>query len=271
MLCNTSPDCYIQPMTLPESTRRSKHFPLSRLFPNMVTIAGLCCGASAIRFAMLEKWEISVTFIVIAAVIDGMDGMIARMLRATSNFGAQLDSLSDIIAFGVAPALVIYMWALEDIRRLGWAVALFYIVCCALRLARFNAAINDQQDRKLSRQFFVGVPSPAGALLALLPLILSFHDIMLFGSERSFAAIHLAFVAMLMASRVPTFAAKNIRITYDMVLPVMLCAGLIVALFMIAPWMTLAGACVLYLCTLPISTLKYYKLKRENDAARASD
>lgn len=242
--------------------QRNKPFPLSRLFPNMVTVAGLCCGASAIRFAMAEKWEIAVMFIVIAAVIDGMDGMIARMLRATSNFGAQLDSLSDIIAFGVAPALVIYMWALEDVKRLGWAVALFYIVCTALRLARFNAAINDQEDRKLSRQFFVGVPSPAGALLALLPLVLSFNGIHLFGSERSFAAIHLAFVAMLMASRIPTYAAKNIRITYDWILPVMLVAGLAVALFIIEPWLTLAGGCIIYLCTMPLSAAQYYKLKR---------
>lgn len=245
--------------------QRNKPFPLSRLFPNMVTVAGLCCGASAIRFAMAEKWEIAVMFIVIAAVIDGMDGMIARMLRATSNFGAQLDSLSDIIAFGVAPALVIYMWALEDIRRLGWAVALFYIVCTALRLARFNAAINDQEDRKLSRQFFVGVPSPAGAMLALLPLILSFNGIHLFGSERSFAAIHLAFVAMLMASRIPTFAAKNIRITHDWILPLMLVAGLTVALFIIEPWLTLAGGCIIYLCAMPLSAAHYYKLKRLRD------
>ena len=126
-----------------QKRKRLREQPISRLFPNMITIAGMCCGLSSIRFAMLERWEISVTFIIAAAIIDGMDGRVARMLGATSTFGAQLDSLSDFVCFGVAPVMVMYMWQLHDVRGIGWAAVLFFSVCAALRLARFNTGLFD--------------------------------------------------------------------------------------------------------------------------------
>jgi len=147
--------------------------PISRLFPNMITIAGLCCGLSAIRFGMAGRWEMAVGFILAAALIDGMDGRVARMLGATSLFGAQLDSLSDFMCFGVSPVLVLYMWQLHDIKGIGWAVVLFFAVCMALRLARFNTGLYDDSKEPWEKQFFTGIPAPAGGILSLLPLVIS--------------------------------------------------------------------------------------------------
>jgi len=240
--------------------------PISRLFPNMVTLAGMCCGLSSIRFAMAGRWELAVAFIIAAAIIDGMDGRIARMLGATSEFGAQLDSLSDFVCFGVAPALVIYIWMLNGIapvgwmNRIGWAVTLFYIICTALRLARFNTGLTMKPKNAWASQFFTGIPSPAGGVLCLLPIIITLQmegDITI---PPALVACHLIMVGALMASRIPTFAGKNFRIPHDYILPLMIGAGFLIVLLIIEPWLMISILSVVYIVSIYFSIRRYRKL-----------
>lgn len=240
---------------------KRRSFPITRLFPNMVTLAGLCCGLSAVRFAMLGKWELSVTMLVAAAVIDGLDGAVARLLKATSEFGAQLDSLSDIVSFGIAPALVMYLWTLQDITRGGWSVALFFVVCCALRLARFNTAMHeagdvvneDERARFKKKNYFTGVPAPAGAMLGIWPLTISLEGMDMFKTTPQLAMVYMVIVGGLMVSRIPTFSLKKIRITSDYILPSMLIAGTFITTLIVEPWHTLAVTGVMYLCSIGFS------------------
>lgn len=236
--------------------------PLSRLFPNMITIAGMCCGLSAIRFAMLERFDIAVAFILAAALIDGMDGRVARMLGATSNFGAQLDSLSDFVCFGVAPALVMYMWQLHDIRGIGWAVALFFSVCTALRLARFNTALLDENPEPWEKQFFTGVPSPAGGILCLLPLIIHLQTGPDMYIPTFISLLNVVAVGALMASRIHTFSGKNIHIKHETLPYFMMGAVGIVVLFIIEPWLFLSAISIVYLASIYFSVRKYKRLKK---------
>lgn len=238
--------------------------PLSRLFPNLITIAGLCCGLSSVRFAMLGKWELAVAFIIGAALIDGMDGRIARMLGTTSVFGAQLDSLSDFLCFGVAPVLVMYMWQLQGIKGFGWAVVLFFAVCCALRLARFNTKMITEKQLPWQKQFFTGIPSPAGGILCLLPLIVFLQTDHEYVLPPIVSSLYILCIALLMSSRVPTFAAKNIRIKPDMILPVTVLCALLVVIFIIEPWWTITLMGVAYLCAIPVSWRRYVKLSKEH-------
>lgn len=235
--------------------------PISRLFPNMITILGMCCGLSAIRFAMLGRFEISVAFIIAAAIIDGMDGRVARMLGATSNFGAQLDSLSDFLCFGVSPALVMYMWQMEEIKGIGWAVVLFFSVCTALRLARFNTALFDDNVQPWEKQFFTGVPSPAGGILCLLPLIISLQTEAGYMLPAFYTLIHVVVVGALMASRIPTFSGKNIRIKHDFIPQFMILFSFLLVLFVIEPWTFITVLGFVYLCSIFFSVRHYKKLK----------
>ena len=240
--------------------RRLPVFHLSRLFPNMVTIAGLCCGLSAMRFAIDSKFEIAVTLLVASAIIDGMDGRIARFLNSTSIFGAHLDSLSDFVCFGVSPAFVLYLWKLDTVKGLGWAVVLFFVVCCALRLARFNTNLSNEKIEQWQKKFFVGVPSPAGAMLVLMPLVASFYVSAQYFENSVLCITWTVFVAMLMASRVPTFAVKKLVIHHDLVLPIMIVCGFIIILIIIEPWVMLNVAGVLYFLSIPFSVLYYRRL-----------
>lgn len=253
----------------PQRKKPLREQPLSRLLPNMITLAGMCCGLSAIRFAMIERWEMAVGFIIAAALIDGMDGRIARLLDATSLFGAQLDSLSDFVCFGVAPALVMYMWMLHDIHGIGWAVVLFFVVCAALRLARFNTALFDDEKEEWEKQFFTGVPSPAGGILCLLPLIfgLQFEETQLL--PPAFAACHVVLVGMLMASRIPTFAGKQIRIPHDYIPQFMIACSILLVIFIIEPWIFLTGLSLIYIVSIYFSVRRWRRLKRESAASRA--
>jgi len=203
--------------------------------------------------------------ILVAAVLDALDGTIARLLKAASDFGAELDSLSDVIAFGVAPALIIYFWSLSNIGGFGWAAALFFAVCCALRLARFNSTLETRPP--YAYNFFTGVPAPGGALLALLPLLVSqdFGD----GFFRHPAVTGLWIVAMalLMVSQVPTYSLKQLRVPQRMVLPMLVLIGLLAAGLAGAPWLTLLVISFIYLGSFPFSVLAFHKLKREAEAA----
>jgi CDP-diacylglycerol--serine O-phosphatidyltransferase len=248
--------------------RKLAEQPISRLFPNMITIAGMCCGLSAVRFAIMGRFEIAVGFILAAALIDGMDGRVARMLGATSVFGAQLDSLSDFLCFGVAPALVIYMWGLHDIRGLGWAVALFFVVCTALRLARFNTALFDDQKEPWENQFFVGVPSPAGGMLCLFPIIFSLQFDFILPS--ALVACHVVFIGSLMVSRIPTFSGKKQRIKHETILPFMLLCSAILVVFIIEPWLSLIILSLGYLGSIYLSIKKWRQLKAESASRGAA-
>jgi CDP-diacylglycerol--serine O-phosphatidyltransferase len=246
-----------------------KQFSLYRLLPNLITIASLCSGMSAIRFAILERWELAVTFLVIAAFLDGLDGRIARLLKATSNFGAQLDSLADFVCFGVSPAFVLYLWSLHEIKGLGWVLALFYAVCCCLRLARFNTSLMEEKKEAWQDYFFTGVPAPAGAMLALLPLLLTLQggdewwDIMPV-DRHWIVAGYLPLIGVLMVSRLPTFSLKGLKITHKYLLPAMLVAVLIIAGLMIEPWASIAVIDVLYLSSLFFSVMQCRQMMQKN-------
>lgn len=236
--------------------------PISRLFPNMVTIAGLCCGLSAIRFAMIPRWDMAVAFIIAAALIDGMDGRLARMLGATSVFGAHLDSLSDFVCFGVSPVLILYMWHLHEIKGYGWAVVLFFSVCAALRLARFNTGLFEDTKHPWEKQFFVGVPAPAGGILCLLPLFLHLLDWNITMPSGLIAA-HVLLVGTLMASRIPTFAGKHIRIKHDYIPQFMIASTFLLVVFIIEPWLFLSGISLVYLVSIYMSARKWSQLNKQ--------
>lgn len=246
---------------------------ISRLFPNMITIAGMCCGLSAVRFAIIGRWEFAVGFILLAALIDGMDGRVARMLGATSTFGAQLDSLSDFICFGVAPALVMYMWQLHDIRGLGWAVTLFFVVCAALRLARFNTALFEDDKEPWEQQFFTGVPTPSGGMLCLLPLIVTLQFAGDLSVPPAITACYVVCIGALMASRIPTFSGKRQRIKPEGILPFMIFSSVILVLFIIEPWLSLMILSLGYLVSIYFSARRWKRLKAEssNRAAFSSE
>lgn len=241
--------------------RKLRHFPINRLIPNMLTISALCAGMTAINFASREMWEYSVFAIVVAAILDGLDGRVARMLNAQSKFGAELDSLSDFISFGVAPPMILYFWILEDAGRVGWVFVLFFAVCMALRLARFNTALEDPDKQSWENNFFTGVPAPAGALLIMYPLVLSF----MFGDDffRSpfFAGFFLSLIGAMMVSRLPTFSFKKAKVPAAYVLPFMIMVGMLVAFLVSAPWAMLSVIGALYLGSMPFSLNSYRKMK----------
>jgi len=241
------------------------HMPLRSLIPNSITIFALCAGLTSIRFAMEGRFEAAVAAILVASILDALDGRVARLLQSTSRFGAELDSLTDFVNFGVAPVVVLYLWSLVDIGGVGWIAVLGFTICAALRLARFNVALEDPDKPVWAGNYFVGVPAPAGALLVLLPLYVSFLDLPAIRDFSPLIAVHCAFVAFLMVSRIPTFSGKRLglRITRDMALPILLFVGLSAALILSYPWMTLVMLSVGYLASIPASVLRHrYHLSR---------
>ena len=203
------------------------------LVPNLITLGAICSGLTAVRLAWESRFELAVIAIVFAAILDALDGRVARILKSSSSFGEQMDSLADFVNFGVAPALVMYLWVLKDMRTLGWAVALSFAICGCLRLARFNVMLEDPDKPDWSVDFFTGVPSPAGALLALLPLYLG-----QLGLERgigvaAFSGVYLLFVGFLMVSSLPTWSGKRAgqRVSRRLVVPLML--GLLIAVVLL--------------------------------------
>jgi CDP-diacylglycerol--serine O-phosphatidyltransferase len=246
---------------LPPAGLKAPH--LVRIIPNAITVTALCTGLSAIRFALIERWEFAVTLILIAAILDALDGRIARFLRADSAFGAELDSLSDFISFGVAPAVVVYLYTLNHWKGMGWALALFFATCMALRLARFNTNMGIPTP-EWSKKYSVGVPAPAGAALGLLPLMISFAWEENFQNYPYLFAISLLGSGLLMISRIPTFVMKNVPIPHHYVRPLlMMVAVFMAALFSIPWWIISVGTC-LYLCSIPLSFLAYRRKKKSS-------
>lgn len=236
---------------------------ISPLIPNIITLTALASGMTGMRFALEGAWQAAAAAILLAGVLDGLDGRIARLIGATSRFGAELDSLSDFVCFGVAPGVVLYLWSMQGAGRLGWAAALIFAVCAALRLARFNTAMNDERPA-WSVNFFTGVPSPAGAGLALLPLIASFEVGGGWWSRSGVVAVWLVAVGALMVSRLPTFALKRARVPARWVLPFMLGVGAFVAGMATEPWVTLLLVGLVYLGLLPIASRAARRLRRAN-------
>jgi len=229
------------------------------VIPNAITVLALCAGLTAIRFAIEGRYEAAVVAIIIASVFDALDGRIARLLQGTTRFGAELDSLTDFVNFGVAPVVVLYLWTLGDIGGVGWIAVLGFAVCSALRLARFNVALEDPDKPVWTGNYFVGVPAPAAAGLVMLPLYLSFVGVPWMQEVPLLIAIHALAVAFLMVSRIPTFSGKRLglRVRRDMVLPILLVVGMSAAIILSYPWVAFSGLCAIYLASIPVAIMRY--------------
>jgi CDP-diacylglycerol--serine O-phosphatidyltransferase len=254
-------------MRRPRPPRVPRGLPLRAVAPNAVTALALCSGLTGIRFAIASQWELAVTMVLIAGVLDGLDGRIARMLHGESRFGAELDSLSDAISFGVSPALILYLWSLSALPRVGWVCSLLLAVFCALRLARFNANIDVSEQPHKSAGFLTGVPAPAGAALAMLPLFLWFVTDEPILRSPYLVAPWVALVALLMVSSIATFSWSSLKlrrhIRFEAIAVVV---ALFAALFAL-PWHTLAAITVAYLATFPLSIRAYARVRRLRAAA----
>ena len=248
---------------------RPPHFSINRMIPNILTLLALCAGMTGIRLAIVGKYEAAVTAIIVAGILDGLDGRIARLLKGTSSFGAQLDSLSDFVSFGVAPAVMLYVWTMAQLQGIGWAVVLIFAVCCGLRLARFNTQIGAELP-PYAYNFFTGAPAPAGAGLVMIPMIASFEFGGTFFRSPYLNTIVIAAVAALMVSRVPTFALKRFRVPHEYVLPLLLVVGALAAFLTTEPWLTLLAVGIIYIAAIPFSIRSYQRLKRAAEEIRSA-
>lgn len=236
--------------------------------PNAMTVLALCLGLSGIRFGIDGQWEMALAFIVGAGVVDGMDGRVARLLRAQSKFGAELDSLSDNIAFGTAPALIMFFWSLHGAPRFGWTLALALAVACALRLARYNARIDVAEQPHKSAGFNTGVPAPAGAGLAFVPIYLwLISDRQAIFQDWRLVMPWVLLVAALMISNVPTFSWTSIRIRRSWRIFALAGVALLAAALINEPWITLLAVSAAYLGTLPFSIMSYRRVRQRRAAA----
>jgi len=262
-----------------ESCNQRGTLDLIRLLPNMLTLSAICAGLTAIRYGLDERWMLSVILLVIAAFLDGVDGGVARLLDASSKFGAQLDSLADFISFGVAPVFLLYLWHAHEAKGMGWAMVLFFAICTAIRLARFNTTLeSDLPKPSWSKHFFAGIPSPAGALLALGPIIISLvvkddyptlYQYITFIENPYFLCGYAATIALLMASRVPTFSFKRIRIQRRFASFFMALGGVFVIATISEPLITLLVVGVAYLGSIPCSILLHARLNSLESAAQS--
>lgn len=244
---------------------RIREIPIRLVFPNLITVLAICAGLFGIRLAFEGRFETAVFMVLVAALLDGFDGRVARMLKASSKFGAEMDSLADIVNFGVAPALVLYAYLLNQAGSFGWIAALLFAVACGLRLARFNVLLGDVERPAWQAEYFVGVPAPAGAILMMLPAYLGFVGVEI---SRGFAFASTAYtvlVAYLLISRLPVYSAKKIgtRVRGDMVLPLIFVMATFFLLLAAYPWYTMTATAVGYLVFLPLSARAYARRAAE--------
>lgn len=235
--------------------------PIRVLLPNLVTLLALCSGLTAVRLAIEDRIELALAAIVFAAFLDGVDGRLARALKGTSRFGAELDSLADFVNFGCVPALILYFWGLNEAGSFGWIAALVYAICAALRLARFNVMLDDPNKPPFTADFFTGIPAPAGAITVLLPVYIELLGVPHGGIGTILALIYCVIIGVLMISTVPAWSGKTMgrRVRRDMVLPLFVMVALFFALLASYPWAVLSLCSVLYLALLPVSILRYRK------------
>ena len=246
--------------------RRFRRIPVRTLVPNVITLLALCAGLTAIRLAFEDRYQLALAAIVFAAILDGIDGRLARLLKGTSRFGAELDSLSDFVNFGVAPSLILYFWGLHELKSAGWIAAMVFAICAGLRLARFNVMIDDPDRPAWTSNFFVGMPAPAGAITVLLPIYVVF-----LGLPRPHVLIWLTLVytlgiAWLMVSRLPVFSGKRVgtRVPPEMVGPLIVVVILFIALLIAYPWVLLTAGTIAYLGCLPFGWLSYREYERRS-------
>src|SRR5215471_5582528 len=252
-----------------QKRRRFRQIPVRTLVPNLITLLALCAGLTAIPLAVQGKLEWAIAAIVFAATLDGIDGRVARMLKGTSRFGAELDSLADFVNFGVAPALILYFWELKELKSAGWIAAIVFATCAGLRLARFNVAIEDPNRPAWAANYFVGMPAPAGAITVLLPIYLAFLGVPV-PSVATF--LYTLAIAVLMVSRLPVYSGKKIgtRVPRELVLPVFMLVVLFFALLISYPWPVLTLGTLAYLAALPFGWLSYRRLEQAaGEPARA--
>ena len=236
---------------------RLRDIPTRMIVPNLVTILAICLGLTSVRLAFEGRFGLAIAVILAAAFLDGIDGRVARLLKASSRFGEQLDSLADVVNFGVAPALVLYAFLLHELRSIGWIAALVYAVAMTLRLARFNATLDDPTRAPWQKDFFTGVPAPAGAGLVLLPVYLGLWGVEAGDSFALFATLYTLLVAVLLVSSLPVYSGKSSRLPSRWVVPAMLIAVVYVALLVSYEWPTLSATAIAYLAFLPFSARLY--------------
>ncbi len=253
------------PLAPEHPTRRG--IPLRAVVPNAVTALALCFGLTGVRFAIGGEWEKALAAIIIAGALDGIDGRIARLLRAQSRFGAELDSLSDVIAFGVSPAIILYLWSLQVVPRFGWLFALAHAVCCALRLARFNAAIDSEQQPHKSAGFLTGIPAPVGAGMLFLPIYVWLDTGIEFFRQPWVVAPWAALVAFLMISSLATYSWSSLRLRHGVRLWALAFVALLGGALISAPWTTLTAITICYALSIPFSIRSYARIRRQRAAA----
>ncbi len=250
------------------SRRRSPRLaglPFNKIIPNAITVSATIAGLSSIRFALEGRWEFAAGAILIAAILDTLDGRMARLLNASSDFGAELDSLSDFVSFGVAPGLIMYFWSLNQIEGIGWAVSLFFSICMGLRLARFNSVLGTQP--LYAYNYFQGVPAPAAAGLCMLPIVLTLVDPSL-GEfmHPGMISIWVSIVALLAVSNLRTYSFKKMKVPSQFVLPSLAGVALVIAMLVGRPWITMSIVLILYILTIPFSVKSFAKLKAEAES-----
>jgi CDP-diacylglycerol---serine O-phosphatidyltransferase len=265
----TMPFSPFEPDRQPPKLRRFRQVPVRTLLPNVITLLALCAGLTAIRLAVEDRLEWALAAIVFAALLDGIDGRLARLLKGTSRFGAELDSLADFVNFGVAPALIVYFWILHELKSAGWIAAMVFAICTGLRLARFNVMIDDPNKPAWAANFFTGIPAPAGAITVLLPIYIYFLGVPRFSVTAPITLVYTLGIGFLMVSRVPVFSGKRVgkRVAPEMVLPVFVAVVLFFALLVAYPWVVLTIGTVLYLGSLPFGWFAYRAYKRKDQAA----
>jgi CDP-diacylglycerol--serine O-phosphatidyltransferase len=251
--------------------RQLRLIPVRMILPNLITLLALCAGLTSIRMSIEGRYDYAIAAIAIAAALDGIDGRMARFLKSSSRFGAELDSLTDFVNFGVAPGILLYVWALDDVRSLGWIAVLIFAICAAMRLARFNVALDTANKPEWQSNFFVGVPAPAGAMISLLPVYMEFV-----GTPHGFwtaplVLVYTLAIGLLMVSRVPTWSGKLVgrRVPRDQVLPLFVVVVLVVALLVSYPWEMLTALTIAYLASLPFSWNAWERLTKADRMAAA--
>jgi CDP-diacylglycerol---serine O-phosphatidyltransferase len=256
---------------LPRRQRRFRRIPVRTLVPNVITLLALCAGLTAIRMAFENRYVLALAAIVFAAILDGIDGRLARLLKGTSRFGAELDSLSDFVNFGVAPALILYFWGLHELKSAGWIAAMVFAICAGLRLARFNVMIDDPDRPAWASNFFVGMPAPAGAITVLLPIYAVFLGLPRSGLLNWLTLVYTLGIGWLMVSRLPVFSGKRVgtRVPPDMVGPLIVVVVLAIALLIAYPWVLLTAVTLAYLGSLPFGWLSYREYERRSRESRA--
>ncbi len=252
-----------------EKKRRFPRVPVNVLIPNIITLLALCSGLTSIRMAMEGRYELAVGAILLAAILDALDGRVARMLKGSSRFGAELDSLVDFVNFGVAPALLLYIWLLHELRSIGWIAVLAFALCMVLRLARFNVALDNPGKPAWRDNYFTGVPAPAGAVVLLLPLYLHKLGVPSIMFMAIPIVVFCAIMAFMLVSQIPTYSGKLLgqRVSRDAVLPIIILAVLFTAILLSFPWLTLAVGSFAYLASIPLAAARYRKLEAQYQAA----